>query len=294
MRTSAVVIVLLLGACARPPIDSVTPNDAYGDSYVGDMGVQIVYPDMGVDGGSMDAPDMNVDAPGTDAPGNDAGILPPAIVLDGQFDEAIWTANPSNPMLSNSEVATSPFDGDALMSLYYARDADWLYLGLEGALASPSDAIVIYLDTATSPPGGVFLTQSGLMDHGTTVRSVLSNGITGTLDFQPEWGWGTSAMPIAATSGEQHVGWLLLASTGSFTQISSGTRSFCTATACETYVGLRDLGIDVTLATPTPIHLIVRMGRPDPVGWANPAFPTADNGNPQAVGSVTITIAPPP
>jgi len=193
-------------------------------------------------------------------------------------------------MLVNNTPTSPPFDGETLSSLYVARDTDWLYFGFEAVL-TPGDAVVFYVDTHFGDTTGVYLMGTGLPDTSNTVNGVLSLPMTGTVDFEPEWGWGTSSMNVIPTTYTPQIGWRLLSATGSFSPLTNYTSSMCNGTACEVQTRLIALGLMGT----EPIHLIVRLGRPGSGGaFSNQTFPTSDSGQPEAVGPTQISVMPSP
>jgi hypothetical protein len=286
-----VSLVLLLAACNPPVVPFANADIGPVDAARPDIG-PVTLRDTGPrDTGALDmgtANDAALDAPALDA-NLDAGARP-QITFDGRFDEAVWTSVAGNVMQSNSQVAHTPYDGDSLMTLYYTRDADWLYFGFEGAIVS-GDAVVFYVDTAPSPPNGVFLQGTGLGDSSNVVNGVLSLPLTGTVEFAPEWGWGTSVMPIAPTTYDPRIGWRALASTGPFTPLTRDTTSYCSATACEVATRLAAIGATST----SHLTLIVRMGRPGASGGFVPtqAFPVSDSGTPEAINAAPISVVAP-
>lgn len=290
-RSLASLLVVVSSACSVPFPPHAPAFDADVDAFRTDMGPIIVH-DAGHDGGpdtGVMPLDAHVDAPGLDVGMPDGGV-PPAIHADGVFDEPIWTANPANGVLMNTIDALAPFVGDSYVALHYARDDDWLYLGFEGSLVS-GDAAIFYVDTAPSPPSGVYLMATGLFDNTNIVNSVLSQPMMGTVEFEPEWGWGTSAMPMGATTYEARIGWRALAAVGTFSPLLHDTTSFCSATACETAARLITLGV----SPGGGVHLVARIGRPGAAGgFSNQTFPVADTGDPQAIGFTTIAVAAPP
>lgn len=269
MRTDArVAWLFVLTACSVPPPPVAPAHDAAGlDAYREDSGPVLVV-DMGPrDAGS----DTGVDAPAPDVGSPDAG--PPfAIAIDGRFDDTFWA---TASVVPNDTVVVSPFDGDSLTNLYYGRDQNWLYLGFEGTLTT-GDAVVVYVDSHFGDGVSLF---GGLGDHNGPVNSVLSLSLTGTAEFQPEWGWGTSAMPHVLGVSDTTIGWRALsANPNPFATITVNERSACTSMGCETAILLAQLGV-------TPggyLTLLVRLGRPS-VGFSNQTFPRADAATPELV-----------
>lgn len=290
MRTEKLVLLLALFAvaCDHPQAPfAYIPDSEWTDAYRGDTGFFISH-DAGMDAvpPSIDA---NIDAPGTDMGMFDMGV-PPAITIDGTMTESIWTANASNQPIDNANVATSEFDGDAMTRLYFARDSDWLYFGIEGTLIS-TDAIVFYVDTQGFGPG-VTLSNMGLNDNGNHVSGVLSLPISGSIEFTPEWGWGTGSFSTAPTSYAAELGWRGLNTTGAFAPITHGGDVYnaCNGVGCETAIRLAVLGASAT----STVQFIVRLGRPGASGsFSTLTFPLSDTGSPETVGT-PIVVAPPP
>jgi hypothetical protein len=281
-RPSPLALALALSACAPvyaplPPVRDTGPIDAAPCPECPDTGPIVMRRDAGQDAGPPS--DANVDAFRSDGgSGPDAGV-PLMVAIDGTLGEAVW----GEPLVS-SIPPNDPFAGDHLDALYYFRDANWLYIGFEGGLVA-GDRVVFYVDTV--PFEGVSLTGSGLFDTSGAVDETLSIPINGTADFQPEFGWGTAAMPNAVSAGSATIGWRQLAPAGSFALLGSGSRSACSAVGCETAVLLSAIG-----ATPeTTINFVVRLGRPGAdAGWSNQTFPTTDSASPEYVGDFTIGV----
>ncbi len=277
------LVASLLASCSVPLPPHAPGLDGAGvDAQREDTGSIVVRdsgsPDTGSTGTDANF-DANVDAASFDGGNADAGP-PLAITLDGLLTDPFWATRSS--IMSATPVVT-PFDGDTLTSLHYARDAAWLYVGFEGTLVA-GDAVVMYVDTHFG--SGVPL-SGGLGDNANTLNRVLSLPITGTAEFQPEYGWGTSVMPKAFGPGDTTIGWRQLAmAPGSFMNTTANTHSVCSATGCETAMLLAQLGI----ADGGPIGIVVRLGRPG-VGFSNQTYPVADASSPEII--VNAVVVPP-
>jgi len=280
MRTDRFAwLALALVACNPPVIPhAMDPDSTWIDAYRDDTGTIVVH-DAGHDAFVTDSSfDAAIDAPGIDVGSADAGP-PLAIRLDGVLDDTWWMTAGSR--INNMTTVVTPYDGDTLTALYYGRDQDWLYLGFEGTLVS-SDAVVFYVDTHFGD--GVPL-STGLGDTTNHVNSVLSLQITGTAEFQPEFGFGTSALPHGTTQGDSTLGWRMLAPNPSrFGDVLTNTRSICSMTGCETAILLAQIGE----MPGTYLQFIVRLGRPG-VGFSNQTFPVADSATPETV-NVAISV----
>lgn len=277
MQIRTVLLACALVGCTTtyaplPPLHDTGPVDASTCPECPDTGPIVVRHDGGQDAGPpMDA---NVDAPPSDsgAPVGDAGA-PLAVTIDGVLTDVRWTEQV--PLVATI-TAEDPFGGDHLDTFFYFRDADYLYLGFEGGLAS-GDRVVVYVDLGLTF-SDVSLMGLGLEDTSGAVDATLSIPIFGSTDFAPELGWGTATMPHVASAGADTIGWRRLASTGAFALVTTGSRSACSATACETAIALTTLGA----TSDSPINLVVRLGRPG-VGWSNQTFPTSHSGTPDNI-----------
>lgn len=271
----AIPVALALVACS-PMYAPIAPIfDAAGDAWRPDTGPP-VFNDAAIrdTGVWMDAAivDSSVDAPGMDVGDDDAGP-PTAITVDGLFTDAYWSGTAAS--LTNTVTVASPFDGDSLMVLHYGRDDEWFYMGFEGSLAT-GDAVVVYVDTHFGD--GVQL-STGLSDTRNTINSVLSLQILASAEFQPEYGWGTSAMPHVLATGDGTIGWrTLAASPSTFTNLTTHTSSACSATGCETAMLLAQIGVPPGGL----LNLVVRVGRPG-VGFSNQTFPMSDTSTPETI-----------
>ncbi len=290
MRTSLLSFALVLAACDPPVVQHAPDVDANVDAFRIDSGPLIVN-DSGLNDAFVSI-DSYIDVgPVPDVGTPDGGVVPSVLHLDGVFDEPIWTANPSNAMQVNNTPTIAPFDSETLTSLYVARDTDWLYFGFE-AVFTPGDAVVFYVDTHFGDTTGVYLMGTGLNDNANTVNQVLSLPFTGTVDFEPEWGWGTDTMNVIPTTYTAHIGWRALSATGSFTPLTNYTASMCNGTACEVQTQLI-AGLGLVTGT-EPINLVVRLGRPGASGgFSNQTFPTSDSGQPETIGPTQISVLPP-
>ena len=287
MRTEtirALAITVALASCAPAPVPFVPVVDAYGtDAFRTDMGSITLFDSGPQDTGSFDAPDTNSDANLPDANLPDSGIM--GLTLDGLLSEPVWTANASNPPMTNSTAANSPFGGESLSRFVYARDANYLYLGFEGSIVS-GDAIIVYVDLGVTGRD-VMLTGSGLGDATNTVNAVASLMITGNAFFQPEFVWGSAELAARVVHTDTRLGWRRLAQVGLFGPVSSGTSSACSMTGCETQISWTALGV----AANAPVQVVARLGRPNVAFASNQLFPSSDTGAPEMIAT-TITVAP--
>ncbi len=259
-----------------PPLRDTGPADAYVCSECPDTGPIVLRRDAGQDAGpGMDA---NVDA--AIDPTVDAGLAL-AVTVDGVLTDARWLEQ--TPLVA-SIVAEEPFIGDRLDTLYFFRDSTYLYLGFEAGLAG-GDRIVIYVDLGLTVTRDVPL-MGTLEDTSGAVDATLSIPIFAPSEFAPEMGFGTSTMPHVVSAGGDTIGWRRLAPMGAFELVTTGSRSACSATACETAIALSTLGATTT----SPINLVVRLGRPG-VGWSNQTLPTSQSGTPE---NIDFGIAVPP
>jgi hypothetical protein len=276
--SSPVLALAMLGlGCATvyaplPPLRDTGPVDASACTECPDTGPVVVHRDAGHDSGPL--PDANVDAARFDAGvvDTDAGN-PFAITVDGFLSDTAWVDQ--TPLVATI-TAEDPFAGDHLDRLFYFRDASYLYLGFEGGL-NTGDRVVVYVDLGLTG-SDVSLMGLGLEDTTGAVDATLSIPIFGSTEFAPELGWGTATMPNVGSAGGDTIGWRRLASMGGFVLITTGSRSQCSATACETAIALATIGATAT----SPINLVVRLGRPG-VGWSNQTFPTTHSGTPENI-----------
>lgn len=261
------------------PLYDAGPVDASPCPECPDTGPIVIRHDAGQDTGP--AVDANVDAPGVDAAGADAGGAL-AITVDGALTDTAWMAQ--TPLVA-AIGQLDPFGGDHLDTLYYFRDDTYLYLAFEGELVTGDD-VVVYVDLGTTPSDVSLM--GGLGDTSGAVDTTLSIPIYGSTEFQPELGWGTASMPHVLSAGADTIGWRALASAGGFALITASARSACSATACETAIGLATIGATST----STINLVVRLGRPG-VGWSNQTFPTSHSGTPENIDfGIPVPAAP--
>ena len=274
MPTRACFFALVLLGCATvyaptPPLHDAGPADAFVCTDCPDMGPIVLRRDAGTDTGP--AVDASVDAT-VDAAESDGGA-PLAVAIDGVLTDTRW--GDEVPLL----LAVSPLDpygGDHLDRFFGFRDATHLYLAFEGGLVS-GDAVVVYADVGTTG-FDVSLMGLGLGDTSGAVDATLSIALFGSASFLPDFGWGVSTMPHSASSGADTIGWRALASAGAFTLLTTGSRSACTTTACETAFLLTTIR-----STPSStLNLVVRLGRRG-VGWSNQTFPIGQSSAPEYI-----------
>jgi hypothetical protein len=263
-----------------PPVRDAGPRDAYVCGECPDTGAIVRPRDAGRDVGPL--PDANVDAAFVDSgtTTTDAGA-PLAITVDGALSDLVWT---EQVPLVLTVSAFEPFAGDHLDSLFFFRDETYLYIAFEGELLSGA-SVAMYVDLGTTF-SDVSLMGMRLDDTSGEVDATLSIPLFGTAEFAPEFGWGTAMMPHVASAGGTTIGWRRLASVGAFTLITTGNRSACSATACETAIALATLGA----TTDSRIDFIVRLGRSD-VGWSNQTFPASSSGTPEYV-DFSLSVPP--
>jgi hypothetical protein len=248
--------------------------DASGDANYVDTGPGLVTDAWR----PMDSATPPLDAPGTDVGPLDSGLPAPGVIVDGNPNDVFWSsaATPTSPSIP----AIAPFLGETLSGLRLARDATYLYVAIEAAIAS-GDAVVMFFDT--DPTGGVLLTPAGITGVTGRLDSTMAIPMVPGAGFQPEWGWGTDLMPIAPRVGDADIGWRQLFSPGPFTALApSGTISACSMTACETVIPLAALGATAT----STIQVVVRLGRASAMAWSNQTYSYVDQGDPTSITAV--------
>jgi len=222
-----------LTACAAPaPAPSVPARDA-GTPTASDGGLIAVFPDGGP--GPDAAPGRDAAAPFDGAVDAAAPALPR---IDGVIDEGEWSA----AVVTRS--MTPPADsrpGDTLRALSAIRTAERLYLAIEGTIAS-GDAMLVFVDRDFGTGRGAVLAGMPFADPTGALDRAMSVPLVSALsELRPDAAWGTLRMPTAApTSGDDATGWRDVATEPSdFIALEGGsTISACTATACETSIGL--------------------------------------------------------
>ncbi len=184
--------------------------------------------------------------------GVDAGPPGSAPVIDGVVGATEWAgaAVETNAL----SAAGTPFAGNALTTVRLLRDADRLYMAVEGSLVA-GNAILAYVDANVGGVGGVptstasFGDLSGALDTAISTKTLILPS-EHLLDFV----WGTLEMPASGAS--DRVGWRDVATDQAAFAPPTSASTACSASACETSIALADLG-----ATPsTTIGVFVRLG----------------------------------
>lgn len=230
----AIAVGIACTPAAPPP--AVPGRDA-GDRP--DAEAPWIRADSGIDAGPV--PDAG--PPDDAGPAPDGGAPARVPVIDGILAPGEWTG----ALERTAEVTPlPPYEGDRLTHVRAIRTPARLYLAITGTI-EPSHALALYLDADFGSPSGVlFASGNELRDDVGTLDQALSaelyDGLSGQM--RPEYAWGTTAMPIGLTGSTDLGGWREISSDPSnYAVLASGNSTVCSASVCETAIGLGVGGI---------------------------------------------------